>query len=68
MDIKRIWMALALCGGLVACGDSLGEQAVIGGAAGLGTAALLDGDVLTGAAAGAAANVIFCQAQPEKCN
>jgi len=68
MQATKIWMALAVCAGLGACGESMGEQAIIGGAAGLGTAALLDGDVLTGAAAGAAANVIYCQANPEKCN
>lgn len=68
MQNSKIWMAVALCGGLAACGDSIGEQAAFGGAAGLGTAALLDGDILTGAAAGAAANVLYCQTKPEKCN
>ncbi|MBO6775298.1 MAG: hypothetical protein JJ897_07300 [Marinibacterium sp.] len=65
---KKMWVALALVGGLAACGDTVVEQAAIGGAAGVGTAALLDGNVLTGAVAGAAGNVLLCQTKPEMCN
>lgn len=65
---KKMWVALALVGGLAACGDTVAEQAAIGGAAGVGTAALLDGNILTGAAVGAAGNVLLCQTKPEKCN
>ena len=64
--LKTAALVLAL-GGLAACGDTIGEQAVIGGAAGAGTAAVLDGNILTGAAVGAAGNTIFCQANPGKC-
>ena len=63
-----IFAGLLALGGLVACGDTVGEQAVIGGAAGAGTAAVLDGNILAGAAVGAAGNVAYCQAYPHKCN
>ena len=64
----KMWLALALVSGVAACGDTIAEQAAIGGAAGVGTAALLDGNVLTGAVAGAAGNVLLCQTKPEMCN
>ncbi|MEM9550552.1 MAG: hypothetical protein AAGA05_05220 [Pseudomonadota bacterium] len=64
----RIFCAGALLAGLAACGDTIGEQAVIGGAAGAGTAAVLDGNLLTGAAVGAAGNVLYCQQNPGDCN
>lgn len=52
---------------LAGCGDTLGEQALIGAGAGAGTAVLLDGDVAAGAAIGAAGNVLYCQQYPSKC-
>ena len=60
-------LALALCGGLAACGDTTGEQALYGGAAGAGASAILDTNLVTGAAVGAAANLIYCQENPGKC-
>lgn len=60
-------LVLALCGGLAACGDTFGEQALYGAGAGAGTAALVDGNIYTGAALGAAANVLFCQHNPSRC-
>jgi len=68
MSGTRLWIVLAGALALAGCGDDLGEQALIGGAAGAGTAAVLDGDILTGVVAGAAANVALCQAKPAKCN
>ena len=67
--MQRITLALALLAGLglTACGDTLGEQAIFGGAAGAGVAAVSDGDVVTGAAIGAAGNVAYCQTYPERC-
>jgi hypothetical protein len=53
--------------GLSACGDTLGEQALLGGAAGAGTAVATGGDPITGAAIGGAANVAYCQTYPERC-
>ena len=62
----RIFAVIALLG-LAACGDTLGEQALLGGAAGGGTAVATGGDPLTGAAVGAAANIAYCQTYPERC-
>ena len=59
--------AILLLSALAACGDTLGKQALIGGGAGLGTAAVLDGNLAAGALVGAAGNVAFCQAYPERC-
>lgn len=53
--------------GLAACGDNPGERAVIGGAAGAGVSAVADGNILAGAAIGAGANVLYCEANPGKC-
>ena len=53
--------------GLAACGDTLGEQALVGGAVGAGAAAATGGDAITGAAVGAAGNVAFCRANPSRC-
>lgn len=46
--------------GLAGCGDTLGEQAIIGAGAGAATAVVLDGNVATGAVIGAAGNVLAC--------
>ncbi|WP_109466504.1 hypothetical protein [Albibacillus kandeliae] len=63
----KIVAALALCGGLAACGDTTGEQALYGAGAGAAGSALLNGNLVTGAAVGAAANLIYCQENPGKC-
>nr|WP_245626842.1 hypothetical protein [Aestuariivita boseongensis] len=54
-------------GGLAACGDTAGEQALIGGAVGAGTAAVVNGNLVAGAAVGAAGNILYCQQNPSKC-
>lgn len=54
--------------GLAACGDSVPEQALLGGGAGAITGAVVGGSVITGAAVGAAGNVVYCQAYPSRCN
>ncbi|MBR9763902.1 MAG: hypothetical protein GYB53_10355 [Rhodobacteraceae bacterium] len=65
---KKSWiLAGVLLTGLAACGDTLGEQAVVGGAAGVGAAAVTGGSVGTGALVGAAGNVAYCQANPGAC-
>ena len=63
--MQRITLALAVLSsfGLAACGDTVGEQALFGGAAGVGAAAGTNGDLLTGAAIGALGNVAYCQTQ-----
>lgn len=67
MRTSRIWLALAMVGGLAACGDTVGEQALIGTAVGAGTAAVLDGNLVAGAAVGAAGNLLYCQQNPGQC-
>lgn len=52
---------------LAACGDSIPEQALLGGGAGAIAGAAVGGSVLTGAAVGAAGNVIYCQATKSTC-
>ncbi|MEM6577489.1 MAG: hypothetical protein AAF678_03280 [Pseudomonadota bacterium] len=59
--------ALVLALGVSACGDTIAEQAVLGGAAGVGAAAVTGGSILTGAAVGAAGNVAFCQLTSSNC-
>lgn len=68
MRATKFWAALALFGGLAACGETMDQQALIGGAAGVGTAVLLQGNPIVGLAAGAAGNVLYCQQNPNKCN
>jgi hypothetical protein len=60
-------LGLALCTGLSGCGDTTGEQAIYGAGAGALGSALLHGNLVTGAAVGAAANVIYCKENPSKC-
>ncbi|MEJ0045042.1 MAG: YMGG-like glycine zipper-containing protein [Rhodospirillales bacterium] len=48
----KLTMAVILCGGLAACGDSPGERALTGGAIGAGTGAIIGG-VAGGPATGA---------------
>jgi hypothetical protein len=65
--IKITSFALAALLGLAACGDTVGEQALFGGAAGIGAAAVTGGDLATGAVIGAGANVAACQAGVVNC-
>ncbi|MQQ07676.1 hypothetical protein GFB49_04335 [Epibacterium sp. SM1979] len=59
--------ALIAALGLSACGDTTAEQAALGAAAGTVGSALLDGNLVTGAAVGAAANVIYCKEYQRSC-
>ncbi len=67
MRIKIITLLGVAALGLSACGDTYGEQGLVGAAAGVGTAVVLDGDPILGGVIGAAGNVAFCQKFPEKC-
>ena len=67
MQAKLIIAAFAACTGLAACGETTGEQVVYGAGAGALGSALIDGNLVTGAAVGAAANVIYCKENPRKC-
>ena len=68
MHIKTLALAGALCASLAACGDTVGEQALVGAGAGAATAVVLDGKPFTGAVVGAAGNLLYCQTNPGKCN
>ena len=59
--------AFAAIIGLAACGDTPTEQAVIGAAAGAGTALVLDGNVAGGALVGAGGNLLYCDQNPGAC-
>ncbi|MBK5928205.1 hypothetical protein [Rhodobaculum claviforme] len=52
---------------LAGCGDNIGEQALFGGAAGVGVAAVAGGDPVAGGLVGAGGNVAFCQLNPGAC-
>jgi len=67
MHRSSLFALCALCAGLAACGDTTAEQAAIGAAAGTVGSALIDGNLVTGAAVGVAANVIFCKENPHRC-
>ncbi|SFL24251.1 hypothetical protein [Shimia haliotis] len=53
--------------GLSACGDTFGEQALIGAGAGTATAAVVGGNLAAGAIVGSAANVIYCKEFSTRC-
>jgi osmotically inducible lipoprotein OsmB len=62
------WIAGAVCAiTLAACGDTPLEQGLIGAGAGAGAAVVLDGNPVTGAVVGGAANVVYCQRYPSRC-
>lgn len=67
MQRKLIIGCVAMLG-LGACGDTVGEQALVGGLLGGGAAIATDGDVTTGIVGGAAVNVAVCQTDPSKCD
>ncbi|MCZ4352341.1 hypothetical protein O4H61_07410 [Roseovarius aestuarii] len=63
----KVVSAAALIATLAGCGGSAPEQAIFGAGAGAGTAAVLDGNIATGALVGAAGNVAYCQTFPDRC-
>ncbi|WP_264210237.1 hypothetical protein [Leisingera thetidis] len=67
MRAKSLIAALSLCGLVAACGDTTGERLIYGAGAGAAGSALLNGNLVTGAAVGAAANLIYCQENPRRC-
>lgn len=50
-----------------ACGQTVGEQALLGAGVGAIGSAAVGGNALTGAVVGGAANTLFCQANPGRC-
>lgn len=67
MHIIQILIAGVATLALAGCGETPLEQVLYGGGAGLAGAAVLDGDLATGAAVGAVGNVVYCQTYPERC-
>lgn len=67
--MDKLVKAAAVIGLLVtsACGDTVGEQAVIGAGAGTVTAAAVNGNLLGGAVIGAGANVLYCNQSRSNC-
>jgi len=65
--MRRITIIVAAAAGLSACGDTTGEQALIGGGVGAGTAAVLGSNPLVGAAVGAGGNMLYCNQNPSNC-
>ncbi len=63
MRIYRAIIALAALAGLSACGDTAGEQALLGGGAGALGAVVLDANPVVGAAVGAAGNLLYCESK-----
>ena len=66
-NLKLAVLCGAMALGLSACGDTFGEQALIGAGAGTAAAAVLDGNLVAGAVVGAAGNVVYCKQNPSKC-
>ncbi|WP_298843339.1 hypothetical protein [uncultured Roseobacter sp.] len=67
MPIRTLILSIAACVSLAACGQTVGDQAIGGGAIGAGAAVITGGSALQGAAIGAAGNVAYCQLNPGKC-
>ncbi|MBU2980729.1 hypothetical protein KO498_02775 [Lentibacter algarum] len=65
--ITKWAVALSTAAMLAGCGDTLTEQAVIGGGAGVAVSHVTKGDLLTGALVGAVSNVAYCQKFPSRC-
>ena len=64
---RNLLLAGIAAASLAACGDTLGEQGILGAGAGAATAVALDGNIAAGALVGAAANVAYCQKYPARC-
>ncbi|MGR3622885.1 hypothetical protein [Pseudophaeobacter sp.] len=60
-------LTLGLGAAVSGCGDTTGEQVLIGGGAGALGAILLDANPVTGVAVGVAGNLIYCKENPHRC-
>ncbi|WP_108829094.1 hypothetical protein [Ascidiaceihabitans donghaensis] len=67
MAVQKWIIAGATALALGACGDTISEQALAGGAIGAGAAVVTSGSVATGAVVGAAGNIVYCELNPGKC-
>ena len=67
MGIKHGTLGCVAELGLAACGDTVAEQAIVGGAVGEGAAAVTSGSIATGLAVGAAGNLRACELDIANC-
>lgn len=67
MRTRKLYTSLGFLLALAACGETTGEQALYGAGAGMFGSYVIGGDPILGAVAGAAANVLYCEAGPGKC-
>lgn len=67
MRIKFLAIAAISALTLAGCGDTPLQQGLFGAGAGVTGAAVLGGDLGTGAAVGAIGNLAYCQTYPERC-
>ena len=67
MTMRKSTIAFLAMLVLAACGDTTGEQTVIGAGAGAATAVVLNGNVAAGALIGAGANVLASCNQKGNC-
>ncbi|MBP0481130.1 hypothetical protein [Sagittula salina] len=63
----RIPFAIVALLFLASCGDTPGQSAAVGMAAGGAAAMVLEKDMLSGAAIGAGANIAYCSQFPARC-
>ena len=59
--------AIVVAFALSSCGDTTGEQALIGGGVGAGAAAVFSANPIIGAAVGAGSNILYCRQNPVSC-
>ena len=65
---KKTWIiGLMAVATLAACGDTKLEQGALGAGAGAGVAIVAGVDPITGAAVGAAGNLVYCNRYPSRC-
>ncbi|MWB77850.1 hypothetical protein GLS40_07430 [Pseudooceanicola sp. 216_PA32_1] len=70
MGFRKLLLLGGICAGLSACGDTFGNQALVGAGAGaVGGAVLGEGTrgLAAGAVIGATANVAYCRQFPHRC-
>lgn len=68
MSFQTVFVLMAFCLAVTACGDTTGEQAALGGGVGAIGGAVVGANPIATAAVGAGANVLYCEVNPSKCN
>jgi osmotically inducible lipoprotein OsmB len=65
--MRNTLLSLAAVAALCGCGNTLGEQGLLGGGAGALGGAVLMGAPVFGALVGAGGNMLYCQQNPGAC-